>query len=68
MISIKELEKEIKDNLFQLNKDELITIIRKMQSMINKEECLHEVTKEILWQYISEKDIPEIERRIRDAK
>jgi hypothetical protein len=36
--------------------------------MINKEECLHEVTKEILWQYISEKDIPEIERRIRDAK
>ena len=36
-INIKNLEKEIKDNLFQLNKDELIIIIRQMQSMINKE-------------------------------
>ena len=33
---INKLEKEIKDNLFQLNKDELIEIIRHMQSMINK--------------------------------
>ena len=33
---INKLEKEIKDNLFQLNKDELIEIIRRMQSMINK--------------------------------
>tara|TARA_R100000234_G_scaffold21481_1_gene12080 strand:- start:132 stop:275 length:144 start_codon:yes stop_codon:yes gene_type:complete len=36
-INIKNLEKEIKDNLFQLNKDELIIIIKQMQSMINKE-------------------------------
>ena len=33
---INKLEKEIKDNLFQLNKDELIEIIRRMQTMINK--------------------------------
>ena len=34
---INKLEREIKSNLFQLNKDELIIIIRQMQSMINKE-------------------------------
>tara|TARA_R100000234_G_scaffold70913_1_gene43563 strand:+ start:680 stop:829 length:150 start_codon:yes stop_codon:yes gene_type:complete len=34
---INKLEREIKNNLFQLNKDELIIIIRQMQSMINKE-------------------------------
>ena len=71
---IYKLQKEIKNNLFQLNKDELIIIIKQMQSMINKEECInqekcpHEVTKDILWEYIPEKDISEIERRIRDAK
>ena len=36
MSDIKELEKEIKENLFQLNKDELKIIIRHIQSMINK--------------------------------
>jgi hypothetical protein len=36
MSSIKELEKEIKENLFQLDKHELEIIIRHMQSMINK--------------------------------
>ena len=33
---IYKLEKEIKDNVFQLDKDELIEIIRRMQTMINK--------------------------------
>ena len=37
MSSIKELEKEIKENLFQLNKDELKIILKQIQSMINKE-------------------------------
>ena len=36
MSSVKELEKEIKENLFQLDKDELKIIIRYIQSMINK--------------------------------
>ena len=36
MSSIKELEKEIKENLFQLDKYELEIIIRHIQSMINK--------------------------------
>ncbi len=36
MSSVKELEKEIKENLFQLSKDELKIIIRHIQSMINK--------------------------------
>jgi len=37
MSSIKELEKEIKENLFQLNKDELKIILKQIQFMINKE-------------------------------
>tara|TARA_R100000008_G_C3522375_1_gene134708 strand:- start:480 stop:746 length:267 start_codon:yes stop_codon:yes gene_type:complete len=37
MSSIKELEKEIKENLSQLDKDELKIIIRHIQSMINKQ-------------------------------
>jgi|TARA_B100001939_G_scaffold110286_1_gene95259 hypothetical protein len=37
MSDIKKLEKEIKDNLFQLSKDELKIIIRHIQSMINKQ-------------------------------
>ena len=28
----------------------------------------NKIIKEILWEYISEKDLQEIERRIRDAK
>ncbi len=28
----------------------------------------HEKVKEILWEYISEKDIPEIEKRIENLK
>ena len=37
MNDIKELEKEIKENLSQLDKDELKIIIRHIQSMINKQ-------------------------------
>ena len=37
MSKIKELEKEIKENLSQLDKDELKIIIRHIQSMINKQ-------------------------------
>jgi hypothetical protein len=37
MSKIKELEKEITENLFQLSKHELIIIIRLIQSMINKQ-------------------------------
>ena len=35
-MTIKQLEKEIKNNLSQLNKDELLEIIRRIQSMIHK--------------------------------
>ena len=45
-LTIKQLEKEIKDNLFQLNKDELIIIIRHIQSMINKQYMGEEVTND----------------------
>jgi len=36
MSKIKELEKEITNNLFQLNKDELELIVLHIQSLINK--------------------------------
>ena len=45
-LTIKQLEKEIKDNLFQLNKDELIIIIRHINSMINKQYMGEEVTND----------------------
>ena len=38
MSSIKELEKEIKENLFQLDKDELKKILKYIQFVINKGE------------------------------
>jgi hypothetical protein len=43
MSDIKKLEKEIKDNLFQLSKDELKIIIRHIQSMINKQYMEEEI-------------------------
>jgi hypothetical protein len=46
MSEIKELEKEIKENLFQLNKDELKIIIRHIQSMINKQYMGEEIHNE----------------------
>ncbi len=46
MSEIKELEKEIKENLFQLNKDELKIIIRHIQSMINKHYMGEEIHNE----------------------
>ena len=46
MSDIKELEKEIKENLFQLNKDELKIIIRHIQSMINKQYMGEEIHNE----------------------
>ena len=45
MSSIKELEKEIKENLSQLDKDELKIIIRHIQSMINKQYMGEEIRK-----------------------
>jgi hypothetical protein len=45
MSEIKRLEKEIKENLFQLNKDELKIIIRHIQSMINKQYMGEEIRK-----------------------
>ena len=45
MSSIKELEKEIKENLSQLDKDELKIIIRHIQSMINKQYMGEEIKK-----------------------
>ena len=45
MSDIKELEREIKENLFQLNKDELKIIIRHIQSMINKQYMGEEIRK-----------------------
>ena len=46
MSEIKELEKVIKENLFQLNKDELKIIIRHIQSMINKQYMGEEIHNE----------------------
>jgi hypothetical protein len=43
MSDIKKLEKEIKDNLFQLSKDELKIIIRHIQSIINKQYMEEEI-------------------------
>ena len=45
MSKIKELEKEIKENLSQLDKDELKIIIRHIQSMINKQYMGEEIKK-----------------------
>ena len=45
MSKIKELEKEIKENLSQLDKDELKIIIRHIQSMINKQYMGEEIRK-----------------------
>ena len=45
MNDIKELEKEIKENLSQLDKDELKIIIRHIQSMINKQYMGEEIRK-----------------------
>ena len=45
MNDIKELEKEIKENLSQLDKDELKIIIRHIQSMINKQYMGEEIIK-----------------------
>ena len=45
MSEIKELEKEIKENLSQLDKDELKIIIRHIQSMINKQYMGEEIKK-----------------------
>ena len=45
MNDIKELEKEIKENLSQLDKDELKIIIRHIQSMINKQYMGEEIKK-----------------------
>jgi hypothetical protein len=45
MSEIKELEKEIKENLSQLDKDELKIIIRHIQSMINKQYMGEEIRK-----------------------
>ena len=45
MSEIKELEKEIKENLSQLDKDELKIIIRHIQSMINKQYMREEIRK-----------------------
>ena len=45
MSSIKELEKEIKENLSQLDKDELKIIIRYIQSMINNQYMGEEIKK-----------------------
>ena len=46
MSEIKELEKEIKENLSQLDKDELKIIIRHIQSMINKHYMGEEIHNE----------------------
>jgi histidinol phosphatase-like enzyme len=43
MSKIKELEKEITNNLFQLNKDELELIVLHIQSLINKKYMGEEV-------------------------
>ena len=45
MSDIKELEKEIKENLSQLDKDELKIIIKHIQSMINKQYMGEEIRK-----------------------
>ena len=45
MSKIKELEKEIKEILSQLDKDELKIIIRHIQSMINKQYMGEEIKK-----------------------
>ena len=58
MSTIKKLEKEIKDNLFQLTRDELKTIVKHIQSIINRKNNMYTLEEIIkVWQEVYNEDM-----------